>query len=108
MSRQSKYTIELEKTFGEKLPDKKKTTLSKFFNIPIKYLDEVYDRGIAAGMNTGMRKGVTSTDAWGRARMTKFILNVVRAREKEKINFGRGQDSDVILKVLGKNKNTFI
>ena len=55
-----------------------------------------------------MRKGVTSTDAWGRARMTKFILNVVRAREKEKINFGRGQDSDVILKVLGKNKNTFI
>ena len=45
MSRQSKYTIELEKTFGEKLPDKKKTTLSKFFNIPIKYLDEIYDRG---------------------------------------------------------------
>ena len=54
----SKFTLELEERFGEKLKDKKKPTLSKFFDIDIKLLDEVYDRGLAAARNTGTRPSV--------------------------------------------------
>ena len=101
MSKQSKYTIELERRFGKDLPDKKKSTLAKFFDIDIKYLDEVYDRGMAAGRKTGMRSNVKSLDQWGRARMTKFILNVVAAKKGQKINTKAGQDGDVVIKALG-------
>jgi len=98
----SKYTLELEKKYGEKLKDKKKETLSKFFDIEMKYLDEVYDRGLAAARNTGTRASVKSDDQWARARMNKFILNVVDARDGKKINKGAGEDGDVVEKAIGK------
>lgn len=98
--RRSKYTIEFEKKYGDKLPDKKKATLSKYFKIKRELLDEVYDRGRAAGLNTGMRKGVTSVDAWARVRMYKFVLNVERARAGGKISKGRGEDGDLVERAL--------
>ena len=72
----SKFTLELEERFGEKLKDKKKPTLSKFFDIDIKLLDEVYDRGLAAARNTGTRPSVKSDNQWARARMNKYIQNI--------------------------------
>lgn len=96
MVRRSKFTIEFERKYGDKLPDKRKETIAKYFKIKRKLLDEVYDRGRAAGLNTGMRKGVTSVDAWARVRMYKFVLNVEKARAGGKINMGRGEDGDVV------------
>tara|TARA_R100000541_G_scaffold43769_1_gene50944 strand:- start:198 stop:524 length:327 start_codon:yes stop_codon:yes gene_type:complete len=103
--KRSKWTIEIEKKFGDKLPDKKISTLSKFFNIKIDLLNDVYDRGRMAGINTGMRKGVTSVDMWGRARLNKFIINVLKARKTNKINNGRGQDGDLILKAISNKQD---
>ncbi len=100
MSRRSKYTIEFEKKYGDKIPDKKKATIAKYFKIPRSLLDEVYDRGRAAGLNTGMRKGVTSVDAWARVRMYKFVLNVEKARKTGKVNKGRGEDGDIVERAL--------
>ena len=102
---ESKFTIELEERFGDKLKDKKKSTLSKFFKIKMNLLDEVYDRGLAAARSTGMRKSVKSPDRWSRARMNKFILNVVSAREGKKINNGAGEDGDVVGKAVGEVKD---
>lgn len=96
MVRRSKFTIEFERKYGDKLPDKRKETIAKYFKIKRKLLDEVYDRGRAAGLNTGMRKGVTSVDAWARVRMYKFVLNVEKARAGGKINKARGEDGDVV------------
>tara|TARA_R110001592_G_scaffold35557_3_gene120922 strand:- start:1188 stop:1511 length:324 start_codon:yes stop_codon:yes gene_type:complete len=106
--RRSKYTIELEKKFGNALPDRKKSTLAKHFKIKENLLDDVYDRGRAAGINTGMRKNVNSVDMWGRARMNKYILNVVKARKDNKVNKGRGQDGDLVAKALTKKNITFV
>lgn len=100
MVRRSKFTIEFEKKYGDKLPDKRKETIAKYFKIKRKLLDEVYDRGRAAGLNTGMRKGVTSVDAWARVRMYKFVLNVEKARAGGKINKARGEDGDVVERAL--------
>jgi hypothetical protein len=107
--KRSKYTIELERKYGNKLKDKKISTLSKFFKIKENLIQEVYDRGRQAGINTGMRKGVVSVDMWGRARANKYILNVVKARKDSKINNGRGQDGDLVAKAITNKKNiTFI
>jgi len=101
--KRSKFTIKLDKLYGDKLKDRKKTTLASFFKIPIKLIEEIEDRGLAAARNTGMRPGVTSANQWANARVSKFILNVVDAREGKEINKGPGQDSDVILKAIDKN-----
>lgn len=68
--KKSKYT----KKFNELYPDLKfdKKLFSKKFKIPLKDLDEIYDKGIKA-WKTGSRPGVNST-AWARARLYKFIL----------------------------------
>lgn len=106
--KRSKYTLELERKYGNKLKDKKISTLSKYFKIKENLLDDVYDRGRQAGINTGMRKGVVSVDMWGRARMNKYILNVVKARKDNKVNKGRGQDGDLVAKALTKKNITFV
>ena len=108
--KRSKYTLELERKYGNKLKDKKISTLSKYFKIKQNLLDDVYDRGRQAGINTGMRKGVVSVDMWGRARMNKYILNVIKARKESKINNGRGEDGDLVAKALPPSKKniTFI
>lgn len=107
--RRSKYTIELERKYGNKLPDKKISTLSKYFKIKENLIQDVYDRGRQAGINTGMRKGVVSVDMWGRARANKYILNVIKSRKTGKIDNGRGQDGDLVMKALPSKKNiTFI
>ena len=63
---ESKWTIELEKKYGEALPNKKKSTLVKFFKIERDLLDDVYDRGLAAARSTGTRPSVKSADQWAR------------------------------------------
>jgi len=104
----SKFTIELEKRFGDELKDKKKSTLSKYFKIKMNLLDEVYDRGLAAARSTGTRASVDSDDQWARARMNKLILNIVDAREGKKINNGAGQDGDIVEKAIDIKKNELI
>ena len=103
MSRRSKFTIRLEKEYGDKLKSKSKTNLSKFFKISRSILDAVYDRGIGAARSQGMRTGVKSEDQWARARMNKLILNIVDVRAGKKgIPKGRGQDGDLIEKAIKK------
>ena len=107
--RRSKWTIELERKYGDKLPDKKISTLSKYFKIKENLIQESYDRGRRAGMNTGMRKGVKSVDMWGRARANKMIIRTLQARKTGKVDNGRGQDGDLVMKALPSKKNiTFI
>ena len=67
----SKYT----KKFNQLYPDLKfdKNVFSKKFKIPLKVLNEVYDKGIKAWKTSGSRPGVPAI-AWGRARLYKFIL----------------------------------
>jgi len=97
---ESKYTIELERVYGEALPSKGKASLSKFFKIHRDLLDEVYDRGLAAARSTGMRRSVTSAHQWARARMNKYILNVMKVREGkgESVKKGAGEDFDLVIK----------
>ncbi len=96
--RRSKYTIELEKKYGDKLKDKKFSTLSKYFKIKKSLIVEAFSRGQGAyfSNSASVRKGVSSDEQWGRARSNKFILNVLRKRRGELYPLGRGHDNDLI------------
>lgn len=67
----SNYTTKFNKLYPDLKFDKK--VFSKKFKIPLKDLDEVYDKGIKAWKTAGSRAGVPAI-AWGRARLYKFIL----------------------------------
>jgi len=69
--KQSKWTTMFKKAFGDIKFDK--ADFSKRFGIPLKTLDDVYDRGVAAWKSGGSRPGVPAA-AWGTARLYKFIL----------------------------------
>ena len=94
----SKYTIEFEKRFGDKLKSRSISNLSTFFKIKKSILEDAYSRGVGAFKNnrSAVREGVTSAEQWAFPRMLKLILNVV----DEKIPTGRGQDADLIKKAL--------
>ena len=95
MSRRSKYTIAISKY---DLPNKKKSTLEKFFKIPRTLLDAAFDRGVGAyNTNPGSgRKGVVSEEQWATARTYKFIVNTLLARQGKKVPTGRGHDFDLV------------
>lgn len=95
MSRRSKYTIAISKY---DLPNRKKSTLSKFFRIPRTLLDDVYDRGVGAYKTNpaSVRKGVVSEEQWATARTYKMIVNTLLARQGKKVPTGRGQDFDLV------------
>jgi hypothetical protein len=95
MSRRSKYTIAISKY---DLPNRKKSTLSKFFRIPRTLLDDAFDRGIGAFRNnpSSIRKSVSSEDQWATARTYKMIVNTLLARQGKKVPTGRGQDYDLV------------
>jgi len=67
----STYTTKFNKLYPDLKFDKK--VFSKKFKIPLKDLNAVYDKGIAAWKSSGSRPGVPAI-AWGRARLYKFIL----------------------------------
>jgi hypothetical protein len=69
--RQSRFTTLFKKTYGDIPFDK--SAFSKKFKIPLKTLDEVYDKGISAWKSAGSRAGVPA-QAWAIARVYKFIL----------------------------------
>lgn len=98
--KRSKYTIEFEKKYGEKLSDRKKSTLSKYFKIKKSLINDAYDRGVGAFHNnpSSVRKGVSSEEQWATARLYKFILNVVNKRENKPYPTGRGHDADLVEK----------
>jgi hypothetical protein len=68
--KQSKWTTLFKKAFGDIKFDKPE--FSKKFGIPLKTLDTVFDRGVAAWKSSGSRPGVPAA-AWGTARVYKFI-----------------------------------
>ena len=98
MVRRSKYTIELEKRFGDKLKDNKFSTLSKYFKIKKSLIEDAYSRGRGAYFSNkkSVRPGVSSDEQWGRARSNKFILNVLLKREGKSYKIGAGHDNDLI------------
>lgn len=98
--RRSKYTIEFEKRYGDKLSDRKKSTLAKYFKIKRSLIDDAYDRGVGAFHNnpSSVRKGVSSEEQWATARLYKFILNVMNKRQNKSYPTGRGHDSDLVEK----------
>jgi len=95
MNRRSKYTIAISKY---DLPDRKKSTLSKFFRIPRTLLDDAYDRGIGAYKTnpSSVRKSVSSPEQWATSRAYKFIVNTLKARKAESVPTGRGHDFDLV------------
>tara|TARA_Y100000361_G_scaffold111627_1_gene101775 strand:- start:2325 stop:2630 length:306 start_codon:yes stop_codon:yes gene_type:complete len=101
MSRRSKYTIEFEKRFGDKVKSRSIPALAKHFKIKKSILQDVFNRGVGAYKNnpSSVRPSVKSEEQWAMARSYKFILNVV----DKKIPTGRGHDQDLIKKALGKS-----
>lgn len=93
MSRRSKYTIAISKY---DLPNRKKSTLSKFFRIPRTLIDQVFDRGVGAFKTAGARPSVKSPEQWATARTYKFIVNTMKARRGEKIPTSAGHDYDLV------------
>ena len=98
--RRSKFTIEFEKKYGEKIPDRKRSTLSKYFKIKKSLIEDVFNRGVGAYRNnpSSVRKGVTSEEMWATARVYKFILNVINKRQNKSYPTGRGHDADLVEK----------
>ncbi len=99
MSRRSKYTIAISKF---DLPNRKKSTLSKFFKIPRTLINDAYDRGVGAFRNNSasVRKGVVSEEQWASARAYKLIVNTMKARKGEKIPTTAGHDYDLVQKAV--------
>jgi len=93
--RRSKYTIAISKY---NLPNRKKSTLSKFFRIPRVLIDDAYNRGVGAFRNNSasVRKSVSSEEQWATARTYKFIVNTLLARQGKKVPTGRGHDYDLV------------
>jgi hypothetical protein len=91
MTRRSKFTVELERRFGDKLADNKISTLSKFFKIKKSLIDDVFNRGVGAYKTnpSSVRKSVSSEEQWARARVNKFILNVLKKLKKPKKNWNK-------------------
>ena len=98
MTRKSKYTIEFEKRFGDKLKSRSISNLSTFFKIKKSILQDAFNRGVGAFKNNraAVREGVTSAEQWATPRVHKLILNIV----DEKIPKGKGQDGDLVEKAL--------
>ncbi len=96
----SRFTIEFDKKYGDKLKDRKLSTLAKYFKIKKSLIQDVFNRGVGAyNLNpSSVRKSVSSAEQWSYARVYKFILNVLRKRRGEPFPTGRGSDSDVVLK----------
>jgi hypothetical protein len=69
--RRSKYTIAFRKKYGENFVSTKQN-ISKVSGIPVKILDEVYDRGMAAWLKSH-RPGVTQHQ-WAMARVYSFVM----------------------------------
>ena len=92
--KKSSYTKEFNKTF-DYLENKEIDELSKFFNIDEEILNKVMDRGLKAWATSGSRLGVNQFQ-WGYARVYKFIMNVIKYRNDEKIPTGKGHDYDLI------------
>jgi len=101
--RKSKFTLALDKIYPEG-KSRSKSALSKHFKIPMSILNEAYYRGMGAAKSQGMRPSVKSPQQWSQARMSKLIVNIVNARKGGAINRGKGKDSDLIDKALGKKK----
>ena len=97
-SRRSKFTIEFDKRYGDKIKSRSITNLAKYFKIKKSILQEVFNRGVGAYKTnpSSVRKGVSSPEAWAYPRVFKLILNIV----DKKIPKGRGQDADLIKKAL--------
>lgn len=99
MTRRSKYTIAISKY---NLPNRKKSTLSRFFRIPRTLLDQVFDRGVGAFKtnSASVRKSVSSEEQWATARTYKMIVNTLKARQGEKVPMTAGHDYDLVQKAV--------
>ena len=96
--RRSKFTIEFDKKYSNKIPDRKIPTLAKYFKIKKSLIQDAFNRGVGAFKNnpSSVRAGVKSEEQWAMARTYKFILNVIKRREGKKYPTGRGHDADLV------------
>ena len=92
----SKFTIEFEKKYGDKIPDRKIPTLAKYFKIKKSLIQDAFNRGVGAFRTQGARPSVKSAEQWAMARTYKFILNVENKRQNKSYPTGRGHDSDLV------------
>ena len=98
--RRSKFTIEFEKKYGDKIPDRKIPTLAKYFKIKKSLIQDAFNRGVGAFKTnpSSVRTGVKSAERWAMARTYKFILNVENKRQNKSYPTGPGHDSDLVEK----------
>ena len=96
--RRSKFTIEFEKKYGDKIPDRKIPTLAKYFKIKKSLIQEAFNRGIGAYKTnpSSVRPSVKSAEEWALPRTYKFILNVENKRQNKPYPTGRGHDADLV------------
>jgi|TARA_R100000479_G_scaffold110163_3_gene55390 hypothetical protein len=100
MGRRSKFTIEFEKRYGDKVKSRSVSGLAKYFNIKKSILQDAYDRGVGAYKSnpSSVRPSVNSEEQWAMARLYKLILNI----KDKKVPKGAGHDGDLVKKALGQ------
>jgi len=96
--RRSKYTIEFEKRYGDKVKTRSIAGLAKHFGIKRSVLQDAYNRGVGAYKNnpSSVRPGVSSKEQWAKARVLKLVLNI----QDKKIPKGAGHDGDLVRRAL--------
>ena len=85
-SKKSKQTEAFDKKYGDRLKKmkggKSKANISKLTGIPVKALNEVYDKGLAA-YKTGSRPNQTA-NSWATARMYSYIMGIGGSRKADR------------------------
>jgi hypothetical protein len=86
-SKKSKQTEAFDKKYGDRLKKmkggKSKANISKLTAIPVRALNEVYDRGLRAYKESGSRPNQTA-NSWATARMYSYIMGIGGSRKFDK------------------------
>jgi hypothetical protein len=86
-SKKSKQTEAFDKKYGDRLKKmkggKSKANISKLTAIPVRALNEVYDRGLRAYKESGSRPNQTA-NSWATARMYSYIMGIGGSRKADR------------------------
>lgn len=96
-ARESQFTKKMKNIYNiESIPDAPSRAYATLTGLSLADQKTVYNRGLAAYLTAGSRRGVSQA-AWSKARLNAFIIKTIEANKKglDKIN----QDGDVFERV---------
>ncbi len=85
-NRHSQFYVRFHRDYGDKLNCKSKTEISNYFDIPLSVIEDVFERGESAYeiKNDCTNERINTKEYHGRARVYRFVLNVVDIRTGKK------------------------